>query len=236
LSNKTHRERIDGEKLTRWYNAQARFYSARRDAFDGRHVRCVAGSLDRTQPLRILDAGCGTGLFTIGLAASASRWRVEGVDAANGMLEIGRRHAERKALTNASFCEGDVERLGFGDATFDAVVAAGLLPNLNSPHAALTECHRVLKPGGRLFVVEIDRDSLSALARLNFSLMVWGYRVISTVMPRFKFARGWNLEQSTLSVSEIETALQAAAFRPGAVHREIGHLIVEAFKSEESNE
>ncbi len=232
MSSKSHRQRIDAEKLTRWYNAQAAFYSARRDDFDGRHVRCVSGSLDPSQPLRILDAGCGTGLFTIGLAASASQWQVQGVDVASGMLEVGRRHAERKGLTNASFCEGDVERLTFQGATFDAVVAAGLLPNLNSPRAALAEFHRVLKPAGRLFVVEIDRDGLSFLARLNFSLMVWGYRVISTVMPRFKFARGWNLERSTIDLSEIETALRAAAFLPRAVHRETGHLIVEASRSE----
>ena len=173
-----------------------------------------------------------TGLFTIGLAASASQWQLQGVDVASGMLEIGRRHAERKGLTNASFCEGDVERLTFQGATFDAVVAAGLLPNLNSLHAALAEFHRVLKPAGRLFVVEIDRHGLSFLARLNFSLMVWGYRVISTVMPRFKFARGWNLERSTVGISEIEAALQAAAFLPRAIHREAGHLIVEASRSE----
>jgi ubiquinone/menaquinone biosynthesis C-methylase UbiE len=232
LSNKTQRERIDGEKLTRWYNAQARFYSARRDAFDGGHVRCVAGSLDRAQPLRILDAGCGTGLFTIGLAASASGWRIDGVDAASGMLEVGRQHAERKGLTNVSFGEGDVERLTFESATFDVVVAAGLLPNLNSPHAALAEFHRVLKPAGRLFVVEIDREELSFLARVNFSVMVWGYRVVSTVMPRFKFARGWNLERSTVDISDIKAALQAAAFLPRAVHRKVGHLIVQASRSE----
>jgi ubiquinone/menaquinone biosynthesis C-methylase UbiE len=148
------------------------------------------------------------------------------------MLEVGRQHAERKGLTNVSFGEGDVERLTFGSATFDAVVAAGLLPNLNSPHAALAEFHRVLRPTGRLFVVEIDRERLSFLARLNFSVMVWGYRVISTVMPRFKFTRGWNLERSTVGISEIEAALQAAAFLPRAIHREAGHLIVEASRSE----
>ena len=230
MSKESDRERIDSEKLTRWYNAQARFYSARRDAFDGRHVRCVAESLDRSQPLHILDAGCGTGLFTIGLAAAVPRWRVEGIDAADGMLAVGRLHAARKGLANASFCAGDVERLEFENAIFDGVVAAGLFPNLNSPGPALAEFRRVLKPGGRLFVVEIERDALSVSARVRFRLMVWGYRAISTVMPRFKFARGWSLERSTIDASEIDAALKAAAFRPREVHREAGHVIVEASK------
>jgi ubiquinone/menaquinone biosynthesis C-methylase UbiE len=221
---------IDNKKLTRWYNAQARFYSARRDDFEGGHVRGVADSLDPSQPQTILDAGCGTGLFTVGLAGSTPQWNVVGVDAADGMLEVGRRRATGRGLTNTSFHVGNVEQLDFEDATFDAVVAAGLLPNLNSPGPALLEFYRVLKPASRLFVVEIDREALSFLERTHFRLMVWGYRAISTVLPRFKFAHGWSLERSTLDVAEIEAALEVAAFRVHSIQRESGHLIVEARK------
>ena len=49
-------------------------------------------------------------------------------------------------------------------------------------------------------------------------------------MPRFKFARGWSLERSTIDASELEEALEAAAFRPREIRREVGHFIVEASK------
>ena len=130
---------IDTSRLTRWYNAQARFYSRRRDSFDGGHVAWVAGRLDDARELRILDAACGTGLFTIGLARLGPRWRVEGVDLAEGMLDVGRDHAAEQGLDNALFSTGDVERLRLDDASVDAVVAAGLLPNLNDPGPALAE-------------------------------------------------------------------------------------------------
>jgi ubiquinone/menaquinone biosynthesis C-methylase UbiE len=221
---------IDTGRLTRWYNAQARFYSRRRDAFDGGHVRWVAGRLDRERELRILDAACGTGLFTIGLARLGRRWRVEGVDLAEGMLEVGREHAAARDLGNAVFGRGDVERLESDDESVDVVVAAGLLPNLNDPSRALAEFRRVLRPGGPVYLVEIDRDALTTGDRLSFHVMVLGYRVISTVLPRYKFARGWSLERSTIDPLRLEAVLPSAGFHPGETHRADKHLIVEAFK------
>jgi len=220
---------IDTSRLTRWYNAQARFYSKRRDSFDGGHVDWVAGRLDGDRDLRILDAACGTGLFTIGLARRSPRWHVEGVDLAEGMLDVGRRHASERKLANAVFSAGDVERLSLEDASVDAVVAAGMLPNLNDPGPALAEFRRVLRPDAPIFVVEIDREALSTGDRLSFRAMVWGYRVVSTLLPRYKFARGWSLERSTIDPARLETILPEAGFRPGTVHRADKHLIVEAF-------
>lgn len=221
---------IDRDRLTRWYNAQARFYSARRDAFDGGHVRCVADALDSSARLRILDAACGTGLFTIGLARLAAGWRLEGVDRAVKMLDVGREQATALGLSNVSFEVGDVEALSFDDASFDVAVAAGLLPNLNEPEVALGEIHRVLRPGGRAFIVEIDRNALNFVDRLGFRVMVWGYRVISTVLPRFKFARGWSLERSTVDPEEVENRLRTSGFIPGTVRRAHKHVIIEACK------
>jgi ubiquinone/menaquinone biosynthesis C-methylase UbiE len=221
---------IDSSRLTRWYNAQARFYSKRRNTFDGAHVQWVAGRLDDGRELRILDAACGTGLFTIGLARLGPRWRVEGVDLAEGMLEVGREHATTRGLGNAVFATGNVERLEQDDASVDVVVAAGLLPNLNDPGPALAEFRRVLRPGGPIYLVEIDRDALTTGDRLSFHAMVLGYRVISTVLPRYKFARGWSLERSTIDPVRLEALLPSAGFRPGAVHRADKHVIVEAFK------
>ena len=146
------------------------------------------------------------------------------------MLDVGREQAAALGLSNVSFEVGDVEALSFDDASFDVAVAAGLLPNLNEPEVALVEIHRVLRPGGRAFIVEIDRNALNFVDRLGFRVMVWGYRVISTVLPRFKFARGWSLERSTVDPAEVENRLRTSGFIPGTVRRAHKHVIIEACK------
>jgi ubiquinone/menaquinone biosynthesis C-methylase UbiE len=221
---------IDRDRLTRWYNAQAKFYSARRDSFDGGHVRCVAEALDSAARLRILDAACGTGLFSIGLARLAPGWRLEGVDRAEKMLEVGRERAAKLGLANVTFTLGDVEALSFDDAAFDVVIASGLLPNLNQLDAAFREIRRVLRPDGRLFIVEIDREALTFADRLSFRTLVWGYRVISTMLPRFKFARGWSLERSTVDPADVENELRTSGLLPRGVRRVDKHWIIEACK------
>ena len=86
---------IDDEKLSNWYNFQARFYHCWRDDYRSPVIDLVAERLGSVEkPATILDAGCGTGMFAIGLARTRPAWTVEGLDAAEGMLEVARRQAE----------------------------------------------------------------------------------------------------------------------------------------------
>ena len=99
----------------------------------------------------VLDACCGTGdLAREALRAGAAR--VVGVDFSAAMLD----RAERKVPT-AQFVSGDVLALPLSDEEFDAAVVGFGVRNVDSLERALAELRRVLKPGGRLGILEITR-------------------------------------------------------------------------------
>ncbi|MFD9093473.1 class I SAM-dependent methyltransferase [Streptomyces collinus] len=105
------------------------------------------------RPGRLLDVACGTGIVTRRLAAARPALRVTGADLAPGMA---RRAAAR--LPGAVLL-ADGRRLPFADAAFDAVTSVWLLHLLPGPadvHAVVTECARVLRPGG-VYVTTVDK-------------------------------------------------------------------------------
>jgi demethylmenaquinone methyltransferase/2-methoxy-6-polyprenyl-1,4-benzoquinol methylase len=125
---------------------------------DKRWRRLVAKRLQpalSVEGARALDVACGTGDLSLALAAK-SKARIVGTDFCRPMLEI----AARKAQANAAlipFVEGDALRLPFADGVFDAVSIAFGLRNLSSVEMGLKELQRVLKPGGRVAILEFSR-------------------------------------------------------------------------------
>jgi ubiquinone/menaquinone biosynthesis C-methylase UbiE len=106
----------------------------------------------------VLDVGCGTG--TLALAAKRRVGRegaVHGIDPSPEMIARARSKARSRDL-DVAFDEAVVQSLPFPDETFDAVLAVLTVHQL--PHddlqKALREIERVLKPGGRLFVADLD--------------------------------------------------------------------------------
>ena len=102
-------------------------------------------------PQRVLDVGCGTGFLAIILASLGHS--VTAVDFAPEMVERARRRALRENL-DVEFQVGDAVALHSADETFDMVAARHVLWNLPDPERGLREWVRVLKPGGRLVLVE----------------------------------------------------------------------------------
>lgn len=109
----------------------------------------------------VLDIGCGTGSLTLLIADRLSKGgRVIGVDAAPRMIAIARRKASR-GKSCAEFVIGVAEALDFADNSFDHVVNSMFSHHIDSglKMLAFKEMHRVLKPGGKLCTVDIDRPT-----------------------------------------------------------------------------
>ena len=102
-------------------------------------------------PLDALDAGCGSGFLSFELVARGHR--VTGVDFAPAMLAEARRKATQQNFP-VRFEEADAERLSFPAASFDLAISRHVLWTLPHPEAAIDEWIRVLRPGGRLVVID----------------------------------------------------------------------------------
>lgn len=117
---------------------------------------------------RVLDACCGTGDLAIA-ARKAGAGEVIGVDFSERMLERARRKAPE-----VEWIQADVLALPFGEASFDAAVVGFGVRNVEDLAAGLKEFRRVLRPGGRLGILEITkpRGPLAIFYKLWFDRIV----------------------------------------------------------------
>jgi len=112
----------------------------------------VIGLVSAAKAARLLDIGCGPGRLSRDLALHVAE--VVGLDASAAMLERAREKGWARGLSNATFLEGQAAALPLPEVSFDVVVLTNLLFYLADPSAALREARRVLRPGGRVFVLE----------------------------------------------------------------------------------
>lgn len=124
---------------------------------DQRWRRLVANKLraSLSEGSRTLDVACGTGDLSLALS-QAGQTKVIGLDFCRPMLEVAARKTENSTQP-LPFIEGDALSLPFADATFDVVTIAFGLRNLASVEGGLCELYRVLKPSGRIGILEFSR-------------------------------------------------------------------------------
>lgn len=110
------------------------------------------------QPKTVLDVATGTADVAILIQKALNPTRIIGVDISEGMLELGRKKITRLGLNkHIHLQQGDSEVLNFPDAMFDAVTVAFGVRNYENLRVGLSEMKRVLKPGGKLVVLEFSK-------------------------------------------------------------------------------
>lgn len=119
-------------------------------------LRCLEARFG-DRPFRALDVGCGTGQLMEQVRERFPRSQVCGVDLVAPMLRQGaerwRRHQGQAAPV-----QGDSERLPFADDSFDAITCAHSFHHYPHQERAVAEMFRVLRPGGRLLLIDGHRD------------------------------------------------------------------------------
>lgn len=120
-------------------------------AWRSKAVRSIA---DSDQPLDVLDVATGTADFAIAIARKAAQGsHITGIDISEGMLEVGRAKCQGLPI---SLETGDAENLRFPEASFDRVSVAFGVRNFEDLMKGLEEMRRVLRPGGKLVILELS--------------------------------------------------------------------------------
>lgn len=115
---------------------------------------------------KVLDVATGTGDVVLGLLRHRSNLKVTGLDPSEGMLKVAREKFSKAPLIPTQDVElvtGDARKLPFPSNTFDAVTISWGIRNVKPHTEGLKEMLRVLKPGGRLVVLESGRPEFKAV-------------------------------------------------------------------------
>jgi arsenite methyltransferase len=152
-----------------------------------RRRRLVRAALGATPGERILDVGCGPGFYGAELLDEVGPdGKVVGLDSSPQMLAVAARRCEGHA--NVEFLEAEATSLPVEDAAFDAAVCVQVLEYVPDVSAALAELHRVLRPGGRVVVWDVDWATVSwhsaDPSRMERVLGAWDEHLVHPSLPR----------------------------------------------------
>jgi demethylmenaquinone methyltransferase/2-methoxy-6-polyprenyl-1,4-benzoquinol methylase len=120
-----------------------------------------------SQPKIILDVATGTGDFALTCYEILKPKKIVGIDISKAMLEIGRKKIKDAGLQKqVELLNGDSEAIFYDDDTFDAVTVAFGVRNFENLEQGLSEIKRVLKPGGKLIVLECTKPHAPVIKQL----------------------------------------------------------------------
>lgn len=152
------------DKISGKYDKLNRFLSAGTDV--GWRKKAIK-KLKKENPAHILDVATGTADMAILAAGILKPKKITGIDISTGMLELGRQKVEKEGLENIiQLHTGDSSAINYSENTFDAVMVAFGVRNFENLENGLAEMLRVLKPGGRLIVLEFSKPRVWAIKGL----------------------------------------------------------------------
>jgi len=178
-------------------NASARFTN---EAGLARLREAVAS----TPEMRVLDLACGPGIVSEALASSAAL--VVGIDLTPAMLQRARARAAAGGLANVACVYGECAALPFASASFDVVVTRSAVHHFAEPATALSEAHRVLRPGGALVISDVVSSEDHQQSALHNAFETLRDPTHVRMLPRSEMLRlvthaGFHVESSTATTA-----------------------------------
>ena len=160
-----------------------------------------------TRPGRVLDVGTGTALIPIELCRRDSRVEVDAIDLASHMLALAERNVAGAALgLRIRVMRMDAKATPWPDGSFDAVMSNSIVHHIPDPRHVLTEVWRLVRPGGVLFVRDLERPG----DRARVAELVSTYAPVPDAAPE---VRSMHLRQRALFEASLLAALTAEEVR-----------------------
>ncbi|ORW94773.1 hypothetical protein AWB92_10680 [Mycobacterium sp. IEC1808] len=194
--------------IARWYAK-----STRKDI---ERFRALAARLREVVPQGgdVLEVAPGPGYLAIELAKDGTR-RVTGLDISRTMVDLARNNAAAAGV-EADFRRGDASAMPFADNNFDLVACTAAFKNFTQPHEALTEMHRVLRPGGTALVVDLHKDVPMSEIRNYFRTMGLGLVDRWVTIATFRFM----LLKRAYTRAQVDQLLADIPFREKEIRAE----------------
>jgi demethylmenaquinone methyltransferase / 2-methoxy-6-polyprenyl-1,4-benzoquinol methylase len=180
-SGKQKKEQITEmfDSIAPGYDKMNRFLSLQHDI---RWRKKAIRLLKKEDPKQILDVATGTADMALLSCRILRPEKVTGIDISERMLEIGRQKIDKEGLADKIQLQvGDSETINFANGSFDAVMVAFGVRNFENLERGLSEIFRVLRPGGRLVILEFSKPRLTAVRSLYNLYM----RIVAPGMARW---------------------------------------------------
>jgi demethylmenaquinone methyltransferase/2-methoxy-6-polyprenyl-1,4-benzoquinol methylase len=151
ISSEENRAMFD--HISGYYDGTNRILSF---GLDERWRRRAVSQLAPSPGCVYLDVGCGTGDIALEILRQAPESKVIGIDQSEGMLAVGENKIRAAGLEKAiSLVVADVLDLRYDDNSFDGAITSFCIRNVTDRRRALSEIRRVVRPGGRLVILEL---------------------------------------------------------------------------------
>jgi demethylmenaquinone methyltransferase/2-methoxy-6-polyprenyl-1,4-benzoquinol methylase len=224
----------DPARIARMFDAIARRYDTLNHllsaGFDRRWRRKAVDALGFTGRERVLDMCTGTGDLAIEAVTSRAGQAAEvvGADFSSEMLHLAAGKVRRAGLdSRIRLLRGDATSVPFANGTFDAAMVAFGIRNVLDPDAACREFHRVLRPGGRLAILEFGAPRLPGLRTLYLSYFRYVLPAVGRLVSKHQDAYEY-LPASVMAFPTGEafaSRLRDAGFSTATFRRLMGGIV-----------
>lgn len=147
------------QKVNQQYDKMASWYDRRWQNYIDKTLTFCLQRSQISEDERVLDVACGTGELAKLILQQNSSQSITGIDLSTKMLQVAKQKC--RAYPNVEFQQATANKLPFLAASFDIVFCASAFHYFDEPQVAMTEIRRVLKPKGRLIILDWCRDFLS---------------------------------------------------------------------------